>query len=53
LTAVVLIFVASLPWRSKVPMLYIWPWHAPELPPLRLISSITTEASARPRPEPP
>ena len=34
-------------------MLYIWPWQAPELPPLRLISSITTLASVRPRPEPP
>ena len=34
-------------------MLYIWPWQAPELPPLRLISSMMTEASARPRPEPP
>jgi hypothetical protein len=34
-------------------MLYIWPWHAPELPPARLISSMITLASARPRPEPP
>jgi hypothetical protein len=25
---------------------YIWPWQAPELPPLRLISSMITEASA-------
>ena len=31
-------------------MLYIWPWQAPELPPLRLISSMITDASARPRP---
>ena len=31
-------------------MLYIWPWHAPELPPQRLISSMMTEASARPEP---
>jgi hypothetical protein len=34
-------------------MLYIWPWQAPALPPERLISSITTLASARPSPEPP
>jgi hypothetical protein len=34
-------------------MLYIWPWQAPALPPLRLISSMITVASARPRPEPP
>ena len=34
-------------------MLYIWPWQAPALPPERLISSMITEASARPRPEPP
>jgi len=34
-------------------MLYICPWQAPELPPLRLISSMITEASASPRPEPP
>ncbi|MNT13989.1 hypothetical protein D3C72_1489750 [compost metagenome] len=46
-------FWASEPWRSRVPMLYIWPWQAPELPPLRLISSMMTEASVRPRPEPP
>ena len=41
-------FCASEPWRSSVPMLYIWPWQAPELPPQRLISSMMTEASARP-----
>jgi hypothetical protein len=35
-----------LPWRSSVPMLYIWPWQAPALPPQRLISSMITEASA-------
>ena len=29
-------------------MLYIWPWQAPELPPERLISSMITDASARP-----
>ena len=34
-------------------MLYICPWHEPELPPEKLISSMITEASARPRPEPP
>jgi len=38
---------------SSVFMLYVCPWHAPELPPLRLISSMITDASARPRPEPP
>src|SRR6218665_186060 len=46
-------FCALEPWRSSVPMLYIWPWQAPELPPLRLISSMITEASVSPRPEPP
>ena len=46
-------FCASEPWRNRVPMLYIWPWQAPELPPARLISSMITEASARPRPDPP
>ena len=34
-------------------MLYIWPWQWPALAPERLISSITTEASVRPSPEPP
>ena len=34
-------------------MLYICPWHAPELPPQRLISSMTIDASVSPRPEPP
>ena len=34
-------------------MLYIWPWQAPELPPERLISSMITDASVSPRPEPP
>src|SRR5437660_11666346 len=46
-------FCASEPCRSSVPMLYIWPSHAPELPPQRLISSMMTDASASPRPEPP
>ncbi|MNN54403.1 hypothetical protein D3C81_1692180 [compost metagenome] len=34
-------------------MLYIWPWMVPELPPQWFTSSMITEASARPRPEPP
>jgi hypothetical protein len=34
-------------------MLYIWPWHEPALPPDKLISSMMTEASANPNPEPP
>jgi hypothetical protein len=34
-------------------MLYIWPWQAPAFPPLRLISSMMTEASASPRLDPP
>ena len=34
-------------------MLYIWPWQAPELPPQRLISSMMTEASVSPSPDPP
>ncbi|MCY1559356.1 hypothetical protein D9M68_963850 [compost metagenome] len=34
-------------------MLYIWPCTVPELPPQRFTSSRITEASARPRPEPP
>jgi hypothetical protein len=46
-------FCACEPWRSSVPMLYIWPWQAPELPPQRLISSMMTLASVRPRPLPP
>ena len=46
-------FCASDPWRSSVPMLYICPWHAPALPPARLISSMITDASASPSPEPP
>ncbi|MCY1223653.1 hypothetical protein D9M72_357890 [compost metagenome] len=46
-------FCSAEPWRSSVPMLYIWPWQAPELPPARLISSMMTDAWVRPRPEPP
>jgi hypothetical protein len=46
-------FCCSEPWRSSVPMLYIWPWQAPELPPLRLISSMMTDASVRLSPDPP
>jgi hypothetical protein len=34
-------------------MLYICPWQAPALPPQRLISSMMTDASARPSPLPP
>ena len=34
-------------------MLYICPWQAPALPPARLISSMITDASARPSPLPP
>ena len=45
-------FCASEPWRNSVPMLYIWPWQAPAFPPLRLISSMITDASVSPRPEP-
>ena len=43
-------FCALLPLRSSVPMLYIWPCTAPELPPERLISSMITVAAVRPRP---
>ena len=46
-------FCASLPLRTMAFITYIWPWHAPELPPLRLISSMITDASAIDRPEPP
>ncbi|MDT4833798.1 hypothetical protein FQZ97_674190 [compost metagenome] len=46
-------FCSSLPFRSRVNMLYSCPCTVPELPPQRLTSSRITEASARPRPEPP
>ena len=46
-------FCASEPLRTMEFITYIWPWHAPELPPERLISSMMTEASAMLRPEPP
>jgi hypothetical protein len=46
-------FCASEPLRTMAFITYIWPWQAPELPPLRLISSMITEASAIDRPEPP
>ncbi|MNT70278.1 hypothetical protein D3C72_2086440 [compost metagenome] len=46
-------FWASEPWRSRQPITYIWPWQAPELPPLRLISSMITDAAVSGRPEPP
>ena len=34
-------------------MLYIWPWQQPALPPVRVTSSMITEASVSDRPEPP
>ena len=34
-------------------MLYICPWHARAFPPEKLISSMITDASASPRPDPP
>ena len=46
-------FCACEPLRTIAFITYIWPWQAPELPPLRLISSMMTEASAMVRPEPP
>jgi len=46
-------FCACEPLRTMAFITYIWPWQAPELPPLRLISSMMTEASAMDRPEPP
>ena len=46
-------FCASLPERTMAFITYIWPWQAPLLPPLRLISSMITEASAIDRPAPP
>ena len=32
-------FWAALPWRSKVPIMYIWAWQAPALAPALWISS--------------
>jgi hypothetical protein len=46
-------FCSVEPLRTMAFITYIWPWQAPELPPLRLISSMITEASAMDRPEPP
>ena len=46
-------FCASEPLRSRVFMLYIWPWQQPALPPERVISSMITDASVSDRPEPP
>ena len=46
-------FCASLPWRSKVPMMYIWAWQALALPPERWISSRMAAAADRVSPEPP
>jgi len=43
-------FCACEPLNTMVFITYIWPWHAPELPPDRLISSMMTEASAIERP---
>jgi hypothetical protein len=46
-------FCSAEPCRSRVPMLYIWPWQAPALAPARLISSMITDACASPSPAPP
>jgi hypothetical protein len=46
-------FCASLPWRRRVPMMYIWAWAGPALPPLAFTSSRMTEVSVRERPSPP
>jgi hypothetical protein len=47
------LFCSSDPCRSRVPMMYICAWQAPELPPERLTSSRMTDASVTPSPEPP
>jgi hypothetical protein len=46
-------FCASLPCRSKVPMMYICAWHAAALHPQRWISSRIPAAADSGRPEPP
>jgi len=46
-------FCSSLPCRRIVPIVYIWAWQAPPLPPERWISSSTAAPAPRPRPEPP
>ena len=46
-------FWASSPWRSRVPIVYIWAWHALALPPAALTASRMTAACSRPRPLPP
>ena len=46
-------FCSSSPWRSSVPIVYIWAWHALALPPAALTSSRMTAACSRPRPLPP
>ncbi len=46
-------FCASSPWRSRVPIVYIWAWHALALPPAALTASRMTAACSRPRPLPP
>ena len=46
-------FCAALPCCSTLAMVYICAWQVAALPPWRLISSRITQASSRPRPEPP
>ena len=46
-------FCSSVPCRSRVPMMYIWAWHADGLPPDAAISSSTTQAPRSGRPPPP
>ena len=46
-------FCSSEPWRSSVPITYIWAWQALGLPPLAEISSTITDAPARLSPPPP
>ena len=46
-------FCSGEPFRSRVFMLYIWPWQQPALPPERVTSSMITLASVSDRPEPP
>ena len=46
-------FWASLPWRSSVPITYIWAWQAAGLPPEAEISSRITAAALSGSPAPP
>ena len=46
-------FWASLPCRSRVPMMYIWAWQAAALQPLAWMVSSTTLAARSGRPLPP